>query len=246
MIKLTQPISDAIHLLEADRPLLSQVLAIWNGLIQHAGSWARGKGAMGIKAEAAFKARFAKHYQPAMAAAMVVDPINFCTPGGDHARPDLDSLTDGQRADVEATILRLNPGATLAAVKAELDDLEFGAWSETMQRHAAQLLKRKEVEEDGRVKLVVATVAQRRGFWRRYSDRFPLLTAATERLLSVHATTCAAERNWSAWGRTYTNNRSRLGIKTAEKLIYVKANHDGGDEPDEIQHEEIALNYESS
>ena len=37
-------------------------------------------------------------------------------------------------------------------------------------------------------------------------------------------TSAAAERNWSAWGRTYTDQRSNLSIATAEKLVYVKAN----------------------
>ena len=33
------------------------------------------------------------------------------------------------------------------------------------------------------------------------------------------------ERNWSAWGRTYTNIRNRLGFVTADMMMYIKVNY---------------------
>jgi len=44
------------------------------------------------------------------------------------------------------------------------------------------------------------------------------------KLLSAHATSCAAKRNWSAWGRIYISLRNSLGIETAERIVLVKAN----------------------
>jgi hypothetical protein len=44
------------------------------------------------------------------------------------------------------------------------------------------------------------------------------------KLLSMHATTAAAKKNWSAWGRNYTSLPNNLGKEMAEKLIYVEAN----------------------
>ena len=45
----------------------------------------------------------------------------------------------------------------------------------------------------------------------------------------MHVTTAAAERNWPAWGRTYTNICNRLqaqqGLMTADMMIYIKANY---------------------
>ena len=38
-------------------------------------------------------------------------------------------------------------------------------------------------------------------------------------------TTAAAEWNWSAWKRTYTNIRNRLGLVTAIMMIYIKPNY---------------------
>ena len=64
-----------------------------------------------------------------------------------------------------------------------------------------------------------------RNFWSAKADsKYTLLAVAANKLLSAHATTGAAERNWSAWGRTYTSLRNRLNIETAEKLVYTKAN----------------------
>ena len=67
--------------------------------------------------------------------------------------------------------------------------------------------------------------AQRRMFWlRKGFSTVPLTATAAAKLLSMHATTAAAERNWSAWGRNYTSLRSNLSMERAEQLIYVKAN----------------------
>lgn len=65
-------------------------------------------------------------------------------------------------------------------------------------------------------------------------------SAAAVRLLSCHASSCAAERNWSAWGRLYTSNRNRLGKAMAEKLLFIKANlADDQDEDGETEMTEI-------
>jgi len=51
-----------------------------------------------------------------------------------------------------------------------------------------------------------------------------LLSVAANKLLSAHAMSAAAERNWSAWGHIYTPLRNILSIETAKKMVYVKAN----------------------
>ena len=84
---------------------------------------------------AEFKARCTKHYQPKMAAACVLDAINFTKRGADHKRLPLDGLTEQQRKDVAATIMRLNgPATTEAAVNAEPEALSMDTWLEDMQQ----------------------------------------------------------------------------------------------------------------
>ncbi len=46
---------------------------------------------------------------------------------------------------------------------------------------------------------------------------------AAMRVLSLHATSCAPERNWSVLGQLYRKNRSKLGISRAEKMVFVSS-----------------------
>ena len=62
-------------------------------------------------------------------------------------------------------------------------------------------------------------------FWiSKAAKDFPKLAFAANKLLSAHTTTAAAERNWSAWGRTYTSLHANLSLEPAEKAVYVKTN----------------------
>ena len=76
-------------------------------------------------------------------------------------------------------------------------------------------------QEDGNLPPIV----QRVNFWRIWAKKdFPVLAGVAVRLLCMHSTACASERNRSAWGQLYTKHRSRLALKRARKLIYVRCN----------------------
>jgi hypothetical protein len=245
IIQLLKPVSDTIHQLEADKPRLSQVLTVWDTLVSHSAAWAEGKGGRGDSVVAVFKERYQKHYLPAMAAAQFVDPINFVGEGGAHPRPDAAALSEEQQRDVLAVVLRLNgkaasDAAAKRAVEAELTDLEIGRWPYRMQRYDPKLSLREEVEEGGEITL--APLVQRLSFWSSCAvAKFPMFAKAAVRLLSVHVTSAAAERNWSAWGRIYSNNRNRLGLETARKMVFINFSDDSelGGERDH----EVALEY---
>ena len=53
---------------------------------------------------------------------------------------------------------------------------------------------------------------------------FPALSAVAVRLLGMHVTTCAAERNWSALGLLFAKARNRLSQARAFMLLYLRAN----------------------
>ncbi len=53
---------------------------------------------------------------------------------------------------------------------------------------------------------------------------FPTLAEMASRALSMHATSCASERNWSLWSNVYAKARSQLAIDRAFKLIYIRQN----------------------
>lgn len=64
---LLEPINTAIHTLEADHPLLGQVLPVWWVLGHHFETWAaKQDGTLGKGVCLMFEARAAKHYQPVM------------------------------------------------------------------------------------------------------------------------------------------------------------------------------------
>jgi hypothetical protein len=73
-----------------------------------------------------------------------------------------------------------------------------------------------------------------RNFWVSLAAKqFPMLSVAARQLLTLHVTTAAAERNWSAWGRLYTALRNQLGLEKAEKMVFIKANMPDADSDDE-------------
>jgi hypothetical protein len=53
---------------------------------------------------------------------------------------------------------------------------------------------------------------------------FPALTEVAVQLLSLHATSCAAERDWSKWGNLYHKYRNALTIGKAAQMIFVAEN----------------------
>lgn len=78
-------------------------------------------------------------------------------------------------------------------------------------------------EQDKKVTMI--SIEQRRSFWSLYASKtYPLLARCAQRLLSMHVTSAASERNWSVWGNIYTKYRANMSIATAEKLVYIRGN----------------------
>jgi hAT family C-terminal dimerisation region len=81
------------------------------------------------------------------------------------------------------------------------------------------------LREGDRTVVKLAPVRARVNFWAQHaSARYPKLAPLAVRLLGMHATSCASERNWSIWGNIYTKARSSLALSRAEKLVYVRGN----------------------
>ncbi|KAJ9516484.1 hypothetical protein QJQ45_011165 [Haematococcus lacustris] len=93
-----------------------------------------------------------------------------------------------------------------AAVALEVTRLQVCCWKDDKVAMAAALFPPGPPNAAG--EMVVEAVAARRHFWRRAANNFPLLAAAACKLLAVHVTSAASERNWSAWGRLYTAARN--------------------------------------
>ena len=95
-----------------------------------------------------------------------------------------------------------------------LQDMEAGS----------HIVKRKESAKHPGRYTFESSINVRRGLWSGngpLGKSFPVIAYAARRVLSLHATSCAPERNWSHWGRLNRKDRSSLGIKRAEQLIFV-------------------------
>ena len=247
-----QPISDAIHQVEADRPLLSQMSTIWDTLEVHAQAWAAG---LTVQRPAEFKRgvvdtfteRKSKHHHVAMDAAYLLDPINF-TAGSNDTRPHLppfECFTQEQRKAIIALIARI-AGTDEATVEAELTLAELGQGWDLMKPAAELCMKRTPVEDKhGVVVHTLALVSTRKNFWINLAGKrgYPNLAVAAERLLSLHVTTAAAERNWSAWGRLYTAQRASLGLDKARRLVAIRSRLKADDAGEPQKEAEIALQH---
>ncbi|KAJ9534759.1 hypothetical protein QJQ45_013120 [Haematococcus lacustris] len=227
VIKLMKPISNAIHRLEADAPYLSQVLMVWNALVDHAKEWVEHavivspRLALGVVA--AFQRRAQTHYSPAYAAAYALDPANYkYLAPGTHPRPTMHRLQPTQQEDVVTVVARLAE-CSLGAARRELTLLTLGDWPTDMKSSVEANVAETRTDEDG--KTTTACISVRSGFWTFLGARcFPNLRLAAVRLLAMHVTTAAAERNWSSWGNTYNAGRSQLNVPTAENMVFIKAN----------------------
>jgi len=181
VVELMQPVSDAIHTLEGDQPYLGQVLGVWMRLMQHAEEWARDKGAFGSRVVQAFKNRFQKHYDPAMAAAFMVDPANFSEHVGDNMVLKLGDVTEQQKDDAVQVFTRLC-GGTAEAVEMELEGLEMNDWPTKMLSKARNLMQR--VEVDGCMQLSSAELR------RKFRILYPVRQSVLERYVQIQSSQC--------------------------------------------------------
>ncbi|KAJ9511091.1 hypothetical protein QJQ45_013156 [Haematococcus lacustris] len=144
-------------------------------------------------------------------------------------------LTPEQQEDVVHVVARL-AGVSQDVARHELRRFECGAWHHEMIRVANDIMSMSEPgQRNGRAVTIIAAASQRLTWWQIYAKpQFPALATAALRLLSVHVSTCASERNWSAWGRLFDDpRRSGLDMASAEKLIFIQTN------------DELAANYDS-
>jgi hypothetical protein len=75
----------------------------------------------------------------------------------------------------------------------------------------------------------IPPITARKGWWGYMAKEFPWMATAAPGLLSLHATSCAAERNWSKWGLVFNDKlRNGLDVQRAAKMIFIAANYDQG------------------
>jgi hAT family C-terminal dimerisation region len=219
---LVQPVSDAIHQLEADKALLSQLFPIWKQLLKHAANFDALPDNEGRAAVLPlFERRYELHRAKEWVAAYVVDPCYAVQIDGEWFLP-FGSLEPMELAAAKACIRELGGAEHAAAITAELVRMQLAPLPEVMWESLPTLTERTTLAS-GKVQLASGTM--RRGWWQTVArQHFPLVSEVAVKLLSFHATACATERNWSLWGTVYTKCRSNLALAKGEKLVFIKGN----------------------
>jgi hypothetical protein len=231
-IMLITPICDAIHQLEADKPLLSWLLPTWVMLIRHVRAFEEQHADSDTVAGEAssileiVQKRMDNHYDNSWAASHLLDPM-FAQQGEQgwymlKGRGDM--LPARVVAHALACLKELAGAGNEAAVQAEFTRLKLAPLPPDMAADLPELTKRTQKDGGG---VVVAPAEMRRGWWDLHSTHFPLIASAAIKLLSFHATSCASERNWSVWGRLCTKTTNRRVLERAEKLVTIMTSGTG-------------------
>jgi hypothetical protein len=231
LIELVQPISDAIHKMEADCALLSQGPAIFQVLQNHVLAFVdkyKDDPSAPDYADlpAIFEARMLKHCPIAAYAAFALDPLYFDVDASGSWTPALCRLDDGDLEGVKTYYERFVKPEQIEALHLELAALQLEPLPkkhESLYRHCSS---RREEVNGKKIKIIITPASSRRGLWTKNlaKNGFPLLALCADRLLSMHATSAASERNWSVWGHIFTKYRTRLGLIKGEMLVFIRGN----------------------
>jgi hypothetical protein len=226
LLRVVQPVMDAIHTIEADKPLLSQMLPLYNKLQEHFTS---------VEEECdervaednllqLFKDRREKHFHDCFYAAFLLDPINFQLNAASKWTMPFNKLSREEVSIAFKVMKGLAVEATqeVGDLKAEWSKAQLRPLAPDLAEHIPHLTTRT-ARGDGTV--AVAAVEERVTWWMSFAaDAYPLLAKAAGKLLGMHVTTCAPEKNWSQWGVVYTKSRNCLQITSGEKIVFIRGN----------------------
>jgi hypothetical protein len=229
-----QPFNDYIHQMEADRPALGRV---YQGLVQldrHVRSslqqWEAAEPELADSCEIALRTwerRLENKHssavqpllQPAHVAAFMLDPLYADAVSEKEVNVP---KVPARHEDMARKLIQRVGGAVASR---QFTQLLLGGFSGSMAHATYTCAQSNGAAQPAtagskRPREQVASVKMRKGVWSRYgSEQLPELAPVALRLLSVHPTSAATERNWALWGRVYTSARNALGLERAKKLI---------------------------
>jgi hypothetical protein len=135
----------------------------------------------------------------------------------------LELLSPAEQQDAESCILRLGGQSALDEYLALMLN---GLQAEHRVQASVKACAARSVRQvNGCDVTVVPDVKCRRNLWMNVLTRAsPALAKVALQLLAMHATTCAAERDWSKWGNLYHKYRNALTIGKAAQMIFVAEN----------------------
>jgi hypothetical protein len=240
--ELLGPVMDAIHQLEADQPMLSYLAGVYAKLRAHFESFADNNiPCFNIEINEGFlppdrrKLRpqsspitltesldrdIEAAWRPCMSAAALLDPLNFVKNALGQYRLPFQGL---EMDEIVETISAYSEGEI--DVHAELRSLRLRSLDDSDGLLKELQVRKEVVGKAGKLRVLVRSHTERIAYLaNELGESIPTCVKAAARLLAMPVTSCAAERNWSKWGKVCVANRANLGIETAEKMIFISQN----------------------
>jgi hypothetical protein len=160
---------------------------------------------------------------PTFAAAYLLDPAHFLLNKTGAYELPFDKLSVSEQNDAMSDIERLG-GADAVTELADAQLNGFQGLNELHRRILQRCVSITEKDQDNSVKSLTAPVHKRRQLWEKVLVKmYPRLAKVAVQYLSMHATSCASERNLSVFGRLYDKFRGKLKLEKAEKVVYLYA-----------------------
>jgi hypothetical protein len=236
--KLCQPIMDAMTTVEADHAQLSRVRALVRTIESHALQFTHTYGDLCegyiekqlTRVEMALLDLFDKrlrafYYKDAFSATFLLDPVNFKQNKAGTFEISFATLPREEEEHVSNDVERLG-GDKAVEEFAQARLQGFPGLNKLDDRLLRECVLVKEIElPDGTFKRTSAPVQKRKLVWEKVlSQLYPELAKVASQNLSMHCTSCAAERNLSVFRRIFDKLRGSLHLKRAEKMVYLAVN----------------------
>ncbi|XP_024530425.1 uncharacterized protein LOC9646273 [Selaginella moellendorffii] len=222
---ISRVVAVMIRDMEAERPLVSQCLPMWEELRDKLMDCCARHGKDQASIMRLIQARFTTNYHPAWSAALVLDPLYLVKDANNRYLPPYKILSSEQEKDVDRLITRL-----VSREEAHIVLMELMKWrSEGLDPLYAQAVQVKETDPaTGRVKCMSGQ--SRRLVWETCLNEFRLLGKVAARLIFLHATS-GGVKSWALkvagkGGGGFGGGFGGLGRVAAEragKMMYVAA-----------------------
>ncbi|KAI3793075.1 hypothetical protein L1987_35688 [Smallanthus sonchifolius] len=217
---LIKVIRSMVEEIEAERPLVSQCLPLWEDLRAKMKDWCIKFSIPEGIVEKIMERRFKKNYHPAWSTAFILDPVYLMRDASGKYLPPFKCLTCEQEKDVDNLITRL-----VSREEAHIVLMELMKWrSEGLDPLYAQAVQVKQ-RDPFTGKMKIANPQSSRLVWETILKEFTILGKIAVRLLFLHATSCGFKSNWSfmkwVWGQLQV--QSRVGLERVHKMIFIAA-----------------------
>ncbi|KAL8539632.1 hypothetical protein ACS0TY_001296 [Phlomoides rotata] len=215
LVKMIMGMAEEI---ESERPLVGQCLPLWEELRAKVKNWCSKYNIAEGPVEKIIERRFKKNYHPAWSAAYVLDPLYLIKDESGKYLPPFKYLTHEQEKDVDKLLTRL-----VSREEAHIALMELMKWrSEGLDPLYAQAVQVKQ-RDPVTGKMKIANPQSSRLVWETCLKDFKSLSEVAVRLLFLHATSCGIKYDWSFTRWFCRQGHSRLGLETAQKLVFVAA-----------------------